>query len=195
MTNEEAAVAKAKLREAALERRQSLSPEIHADAKRILAARGLPVPITPESVVAGYWPIHGEIDPRPLLAALAGQGATTALPSIAAQHAPLIFRVWREGDPVQRGALGISEPLSEADPVQPTIVLVPLSVFDRRGQRIGYGAGHYDRALGLLRLHTHIIAIGLAFATQEIHEVPAEPHDVALDFVLTEREIIDFRSI
>ncbi|QDM28640.1 5-formyltetrahydrofolate cyclo-ligase [Tardiphaga sp. vice304] len=195
MTNEEAAAAKAKLRVAALERRQSLSPEIHADAKCLFATRGLPVPNTPTSVVAGYWPIHGEIDPRPLLAMLAGQGATTALPSIAGQNAPLIFRAWREGAPVQRGALGISEPLPEADSVQPTIVLVPLSAFDRRGQRIGYGAGHYDRALGLLRLHTHIVAIGLAFATQEIDEVPAEPHDVALDFVLTEREIIDFRSI
>ena len=125
---------------------------------------------------------------------LAEQGATTALPSIAAQHAPLIFRAWREGDPVHRGALGISEPRPEAEPVQPTIVLVPLSAFDRRGQRIGYGAGHYDRALGLLRLHTSVVAIGLAFATQEIDEVPAEPHDVALDFVLTEQEIIDFRS-
>lgn len=194
MSTDDPSAAKAILRDAALERRQSLSPDIHADAKRLLASRGLPIPVTSGSVVAGYWPIHGEIDPRPLLAALAGQGATTALPSISAQHAPLIFRAWREGDPVQRGALGISEPLPEADSVQPTIVLVPLSAFDRRGQRIGYGAGHYDRALGLLRLHTHIIAIGLAFATQEIGEVPAEPHDVALDFVLTEREIIDFRS-
>lgn len=194
MSHNETAAAKSGLREAALERRQSLSPEIHADAKRVLATRGLSVAITPESIVAGYWPIRGEIDPRPLLAALAGQGVTTALPSIAAQHAPLIFRAWRVGEPVQRGALGISEPLPEAEPVQPTIVLVPLSAFDRRGQRIGYGAGHYDRALGLLRLHSRIIAIGLAFATQEIGHVPAEPHDVALDFVLTEREVIDFRS-
>jgi 5-formyltetrahydrofolate cyclo-ligase len=195
MSTDDPSAAKAILRDAALERRQSLSPDIHADAKRLLASRGLPIPVTSESVVAGYWPIRSEIDPRPLLAALAGQGATTALPSIAAQHAPLIFRAWREGEPIMRGALGISEPLPEADSVQPTIVLVPLSAFDRRGQRIGYGAGHYDRALGLLRLHSHIVAIGLAFATQEIDEVPAEPHDVALDFVLTEREIIDFRSI
>ena len=194
MSTENPSAAKSRLREAALKRRQSLSPELHADAKRVLATRGLPMPITPDSVIAGYWPIHGEIDPRPLLAALAEQGAATALPSIAAQHAPLIFRVWREGQPVQRGALGISEPLPEAEPVQPTIVLVTLSAFDRRGQRIGYGAGHYDRALGLLRLHSRIVAIGLAFATQEIDEVPAEPHDVALDFVLTEREVIDFRS-
>ena len=195
MSTDDSSTAKAVLREAALERRQSLSSEIHADAKRLLAQRGLPIPITSESVIAGYWPIRGELDPRPLLVALAEQGATTALPSIAAQHAPLIFRAWREGDRVQRGALGISEPLPEAEPVQPTIVLVALSAFDRRGQRIGYGAGHYDRALGLLRLHSRIVAIGLAFATQEIDQVPAEPHDVALDFVLTEREIIDFRSI
>ena len=194
MSLEDPSAAKSRLREAALERRQALSPELHADAKRVLATRGLPLAITPDTVVAGYWPIHGEIDPRPLLAKLAEQGATTALPSIAAQHAPLIFRAWREGEAVQRGALGISEPLPEAEPVQPTIVLVPLSAFDRRGQRIGYGAGHYDRALGLLRLHSRIVAIGLAFATQEIDEVPAEPHDVALDFVLTEREVIDFRS-
>ena len=76
----------------------------------------------------------------------------------------------------------------------PDIVLVPLAAFDRAGHRIGYGAGHYDRTLAHLRKSKGITAIGLAFAAQEIAAVPALPHDVALDYVLTETKAIDFRS-
>jgi 5-formyltetrahydrofolate cyclo-ligase len=139
-------------------------------------------------------PIRGEIDPRPLLIALGASGARTAMPTIAAQDAPLIFRAWRDGDPLQRGALGIQEPLSEAEILVPDIVLVPLAAFDRNGHRIGYGAGHYDRALSKLRLEKRIVAVGLAFAVQEVESVPAEAHDVPLDDVLTENESIHFRS-
>jgi 5-formyltetrahydrofolate cyclo-ligase len=73
-------------------------------------------------------------------------------------------------------------------------VLVPLAAFDRSGHRIGYGAGHYDRSLVPLRAAGPTVAIGLAFAAQEIGAVPALPHDVALDYVLTEAESFDFRS-
>jgi 5-formyltetrahydrofolate cyclo-ligase len=73
-------------------------------------------------------------------------------------------------------------------------VLVPLAVFDRRGYRIGYGAGYYDMTLAALRSRKPIVAIGLAYAVQEADEVPIEPHDERLDLVLTEREVIDCRG-
>lgn len=183
------------LRNAAFARRSALSEKVRAAAAEAIAALTFPVAILQGAVVAGYMPIRQEIDPLPLLHALADRGACTAMPTIAAQDAPLIFRAWREGDPLQRGALGIHEPLGEAEILVPDIVLVPLAAFDRTGQRIGYGAGHYDRALSKLRLDKRIIAIGLAFAVQEVAHVPAEPHDVPLDHVLTEIETLSFRSV
>jgi 5-formyltetrahydrofolate cyclo-ligase len=185
---------KASIRSAALTARQALSAEQRTAAARAIAARAFPVAITAGAVVAGYMPIKGELDPRPLMQALAAHGVELAMPSIAANEQPLIFRAWREADAMRKGALGISEPLPEAAPVVPDLVLVPLSAFDRRGHRIGYGAGHYDRSLGHLRIEKPVVAIGLAYAMQEVAMVPAQAHDVPLDFVLTEREIISCRS-
>ena len=76
----------------------------------------------------------------------------------------------------------------------PDLLLVPLAAFDRSGHRIGYGAGHYDRTFAQLRPSKAITAAGVAFAVQEIEAVPALPHDVALDYVLTETQSFDFRS-
>lgn len=194
MTNTSDGLDKAVLRDIAFAHRKSLSEQTRAAAAEVISLREFPVAMAPGAVVAGYMPIRHEIDPRPLLRALAERGARTAMPTIAARDAPLIFRAWRDGDPLRRGALGIQEPLGEAEILVPDIVLVPLAAFDRTGQRIGYGAGHYDRALSKLRLEKRIVAVGLAFAVQEIAHVPAEPHDVALDHVLTENEIISFRS-
>lgn len=185
---------KTTLRTAALARRQALGEGVRLAAAQSIARQSFPLPIAPGAVVAGYMPIRGEIDPHPLMLAMATQGALLALPTIAADQQPLIFRAWRDGDPLKRGALGIREPLPEAAIAVPDIVLVPLAAFDRRGHRIGYGAGHYDRALAKLRLEKSIVAIGLAFATQEIECVPNEPHDVPLDFVLTESGVIAIRS-
>jgi 5-formyltetrahydrofolate cyclo-ligase len=93
-----------------------------------------------------------------------------------------------------RGPLGILEPSPAAAEIVPDVVLVPLAAFDRAGHRIGYGAGHYDRTLAQLRKSRTIVAIGLAFAAQEVKTVPALAHDAALDYVLTEAQMLDFRS-
>ncbi len=71
---------------------------------------------------------------------------------------------------------------------------MPLAAFDHAGHRIGYGAGHYDRTFAQLRAIKPFTAIGLAFDTQEIEAIPMQPHDVALDYMLTETRVIDFRS-
>jgi 5-formyltetrahydrofolate cyclo-ligase len=145
-------------------------------------------------VVSGYSPIRSEIDPAPLMRTLAAQGAQLALPAIMARGLSLAFRAWSPNDRLMLGPLGILEPSPAAAELVPDIMLVPLAAFDRAGHRIGYGAGHYDYTLAHLRKMKHIIAIGLAFAVQEIEAVPALPHDVALDYVLTEAQAFDFRS-
>jgi 5-formyltetrahydrofolate cyclo-ligase len=194
MSNIPANSSKADLRAAALAARDALSSEHRIAAAQAIAVRGLPFEIKHGTVVAGYSPIRSEIDPAPLMRKLAARGARLALPVIVARDQALRFRAWSPGDKRVRGPLGILEPPLEATEIIPDILLVPLAAFDRSGHRIGYGAGHYDRTLDQLRASSKIIAIGVAFAAQEIEAVPALQHDVALDYVLTEDETIDFRS-
>ena len=185
---------KSDLRTAALAAREALSPEQRAAAAEALAARGLPLEITPGTIVSGYSPIRGEFDPVPLMRKLAERGAQLALPAVMARGKSLAFRAWSPSDRLMLGPLGILEPSPAATELIPDIMLVPLAAFDRLGHRIGYGAGHYDFTLAHLRKVKPITAIGLAFAAQEIEAVPALSHDVALDYVLTETEAFDFRS-
>jgi len=185
---------KSDLRAAALAARDALTLEQRAAAARAVAERGLPIEITRGMIVSGYSPIRSEIDPAPLMRALAVEGAQLALPAVMARGKSLAFRAWSPSDRLMLGPLGILEPSPAATELIPDIMLVPLAAFDRAGHRIGYGAGHYDYTLAHLRKLKHIIAVGLAFAAQEIEAVPALSHDVALDYVLTETEAFDFRS-
>jgi 5-formyltetrahydrofolate cyclo-ligase len=186
--------AKATLRAAALTKRDALSDDKRAAAAKAIAKRGLPIAIAPGTVISGYSPIRSEIDPIPLLRALAAQGARLALPAVMARGKSLAFRAWSPDDRLMLGPLGIPEPSPAAAELVPDIMLVPLAAFDRAGHRIGYGAGHYDFTLAHLRKTKAIAAIGLAFTAQEIALVPALQHDVALDYVLTETRVFDFRS-
>ena len=189
-----ATLSKADLRAAALAKREALSDEQRAAAAQAMARRGLPFPIVPGMVVSGYSPIRNEIDPVPLMRTLAEQGAKLALPAVLARGKSLAFRAWSPDDRLMLGPLGIPEPSPAAAELIPDIMLLPLAAFDRQGHRIGYGAGHYDYTLAHLRKVKAITAIGAAFALQEIKLVPALPHDVALDYVLTEKKVFDFRS-
>lgn len=185
---------KAELRSAALLRRKALADDVRSTAAAALAAAEPPFAVAPGLVVAGYVPIRGELDPLPLMQALAARGAALALPVVMGPDRPLTFRAWRDGDRLDRSPLGIREPQAGAAEVTPDIVLVPLAAFDAAGHRIGYGAGHYDRTLQRLRAGRPVVAAGVAFAVQEIAEVPAAAHDVVLDYVLTERGARSFRS-
>src|SRR5258705_8260182 len=186
---------KATLRAAALAARDAIGSERRAAAAQAIALRGLPFEITPGAVLAGYSPIRSEIDPVPLMRKLAVPGVQLALPAIVAGDQPLKFRAWSPNDRLQRGRLGILEPSADAKEVIPDILLVPLAAFDRAGHRIGYGAGHYDRTLEQLRKIKAIMAVGIAVAVQEVEAVPALLHDAALDYVLTETQMFDFRSL
>lgn len=183
------------MRAAALARREALSHGQRHDAAQAIAAYALPVELPAGAIVAGFSPIRGEIDPFPLMETLMAKGATLALPVSIAPGQPLLFREWAPGAPLVRGAYGIFEPSSEAMEVDPDIVLVPLAAFDRAGHRIGYGAGYYDRTLPLLRRLKKVTAVGVAFAVQEIESVPISEHDAPLDLVLTDRDVIDLRSL
>jgi 5-formyltetrahydrofolate cyclo-ligase len=186
---------KGDLRKIALDARDAMDAATRAAASDKLAARGLPFDIAPGTVVSGYSPIRSELDPLPLMRKLAAQGAKLALPAVMARGKSLAFRAWSPSDRLTLGPLGILEPSPAAAELVPDIMLVPCAAFDRLGHRIGYGAGHYDFTLAHLRKVKPITTVGLAFAAQEIKTVPALAHDVALDYVLTEKKALDFRSL
>ena len=190
----DAAPSKADLRSAALAARDALGDKKREAASNKIAKRGLPIEIAAGTVVSGYSPIRNEIDPTPLMLKLALAGARLALPVINARGKSLIFRAWSPNDRLVLGSLGIPEPSPAAAQLIPNVMLVPLAAFDRFGRRIGYGAGHYDHTFAHLRRSHHVIGIGLAFSVQETPAIPALSHDVALDFVLTEKDVFDFRS-
>src|SRR5262245_51577758 len=185
---------KAELRSAALTRRDALSEEQRAAAAVKIARRGLPFEIAQGTIVSGYSAIRSALDPMPLMLELAAQGAQLALPAVTARGHSLLFRAWAKGERLTLGSLGIPEPSPAAAELVPDIMLVPLAAFDRTGHRIGYGAGHYDHTFAHLRKSHHVTGVGLAFSVQETPSIPAMPHDVALDFVLTEKDTFDFRS-
>jgi 5-formyltetrahydrofolate cyclo-ligase len=104
------------------------------------------------------------------------------------------MRAFAFGQPLDSGVWGIREPRTDAAEVAPDILLVPLAAFDRKGRRIGYGAGYYDMTINRLRGQKAVVAIGIAYAVQEVREVPTTERDARLDLVLTERAVIDCRG-
>jgi 5-formyltetrahydrofolate cyclo-ligase len=176
--------AKAAARKLARTRRAAL---VNADAPMRLA-EALLARYTPAkgAIIAGYWPMCEEMDPRPLMLALAARGHALALPVTPPRGQPLAFRAWAPGAELRAGPLGTSEPAG-GDELRPDILLVPLLAFDRAGRRLGYGGGYYDRTLAAL---PGAKAIGIAYAGQEMPEVPAGPQDFRLPLIATEAGII-----
>lgn len=184
------------LRKRCEERRSAINPSVRQTAAHAIAMNGLAfTSASAPAVVSAYSALGSEIDPGPLMSRLAQDGFTAALPVITPLGRPLIFRTWRPGDPLVPRKWGILEPSDDAGTVEPDILLVPLLAFDRRGGRLGYGGGYYDRTLERLRAMKRIIVVGLAFAEQEIDAVPVQPHDQRLDWVLTPYGAIDTRSV
>ena len=179
--------AKQTLRAAALARRDALDPHLRQHSAEALAARGLPSALSAGTIVSGYAPMRSEINPIPLMHKLADRGARLALPVVRERGKPLLFRAWAIHQPLAAaGAWGIREPKTDAPEVEPDVLLVPLAAFDRAGHRLGYGGRYYDLTIAALRAKKKIVAVGVAYAAQEIDRVPAEAHDQMLDYVLTE---------
>ena len=160
------------------------------DAARAAAAL-LPLERLPAfHIVSGYHALGSEMDPRPLIGRLVAAGAAPALPFAAHRDEPLQFRRWDPRQALEPDAFGIPSPPALAEAVIPDLVIAPLLGFDRRGGRLGQGAGHYDRTLANLRAARPVFVLGLAYSGQEVDEIPAEPHDQTLDAILTETEYI-----
>ena len=188
---------KNRLREAARARRAEVAwaagpgaaERLKQNVVDMLPAMGIPGGIPgPGVVVSGTWPLPGEIDVTVLLAHLDGQGTVCALPVVVAPDAPLIFRRWTPGTALEAGPFDTRHPVAEAPEVRPDVLLVPLLAFDAEGYRLGHGGGYYDRTIGGLRQTGSPVAVGAAFAGQQVDHVPHGRHDEPLDWIVTEEK-------
>ena len=182
------------LRAEALGRRDALVAEWRIEAALAMAAHADGIGVEADSIVSGFWPIRTEADIRPLMFALRDRGARLALPAILDRET-IVFRELVRGAPLIQMGFGTAGPGEDAEVLDPALMLVPLAAFDARGHRIGYGAGHYDRAIS--RLHGKGMRprlIGIAFDCQEVPAVPNEEHDVQLNAILTESGLRAFET-
>jgi 5-formyltetrahydrofolate cyclo-ligase len=187
----EFSILKAEARKAAAKVRKAAHDLVKDEAPLRLVEHDFPVnPTVGRKIVSAFFPYKSEIDTRPLLGKLAGEGWTTCLPIVIALGEPLVFRRWLPGEPTIAGVWDIPRPTCDAPIVEPDVLLVPMMAFDARGFRLGYGGGFYDRTLELLRSKKPIIAIGVAYAAQEVDSVVHDAHDQALDYVLTEKGVL-----
>jgi 5-formyltetrahydrofolate cyclo-ligase len=180
------------------EKLRPLRREAHRRAGRAAAedlwrqfqdARRQGLNIDNDDVVSGYWPIRDELDIRRLLIGLTDQGIRCALPVVDGPNKPLRFRQWQPGLELVQRSFGLSEPPDEARVLTPRILLVPLLAVDKRGNRLGYGGGYYDRTLTILRQSVPIVAVGIGFEVQRVADVPYDRRDAALDWVVTEKSV------
>ena len=181
------ATTKAELRKERLAARDSIPPVDRIEKSLAIASIGAEA-ITFEggAIVSGFLPIRSEVDPRPLMAFLRDRSARLCVPVILDKQT-IVFRELVRGAELVAGTFGTFGPGPDAAELDPQVMLMPLSAFDAEGHRIGYGGGYYDRAIH--RLHEKGLKpalIGIAFDCQEVASVPAEPHDIRLDAVLTE---------
>ncbi len=139
-------------------------------------------------VLSGYMPMRTEIDPLPAMAAHQG---VVGVPVIVAKGSPLRFREWSPGCRLVEGAFKAMIP-EEGAWVEPQVLIVPMLAFDARGFRLGYGGGFYDRTLEGLRARGPVLAVGFAFAAQQVAEVPIDGFDQRLDAMVTEMGVTVF---
>ena len=171
----------ARARRAEAHGRQARAPE-HA-LRHFLDAIGF----AEDAVVSGYLPVDDEFDVVPFLAAASQHGCPTGLPFVPGKGEPLVFRAWSPGGPLVDGALNIPVPPDDAVVVIPTLLLVPMLAFDAVGYRLGYGGGFYDRTLSLLKAsNPSTLAVGVAYAAQQVDAVPRNHFDQPLDWIITE---------
>lgn len=178
---------KKELRERTLQLRDAIPPEARIEKSLEATAHGAnAILIEAGSIVSGFFPIRSEIDPRPLMDNLRQKGARLCLP-VVKDRETIIFRELLRGAELVDTGFGTSGPGDDAAVLDPEVMIMPMSVFDNNGGRIGYGAGHYDRAISrLAEKGINPRLMGMAFDCQRIDAVPTEPHDQPLEAILTE---------
>ena len=139
------------------------------------------------ALIGFYWPFQGEIGPHPLIRRLIERGARAALPVVVEKGQPLEFWAWRPGVPLRRGVWDIPIPV-ERQVVRPTALLVPLVGCDRRGYRLGYGGGYYDRTLAAM--DPKPLSIGIGYEIGCLQTIHPQPHDVPMDAIVTEAGLV-----
>ena len=166
-----------------VQERQDASARIIAGLERYCAERDL---LQVPTIVSGYWPLRGEPDVRPWLGRLHQAGHSIVLPVVVEKGAPLAFRRWYPGAPMEKGFWNIPVPV-DPETLTPQLLLAPLVGFDARHYRLGYGGGYFDRTLELLRsLQVRFHAVGVGYATTALATIHPLPHDIALDGIVTE---------
>ena len=179
---------KAELRRLALARRAELG-EAEQREGSLQATWRLRTLIKAGETVSLFWPMRGEIDPRGLIADVLSGGGRIAMPVVEGRR--MFFRAFEGEESLEDGVFGTRHPLASQPVLDPDLIIAPLAAFDRRGGRIGYGAGYYDGAIADLKRRGRPFRLaGIAFSCQEVDEVPTEPHDEPLPIVATERELI-----
>ena len=168
--------------------RALVSDRIGGHLGKVLSARG----VGRGSVLSGYWPIKGEPDLRPALAALHRAGVTIALPVVETRAAPLVFRRWTPETRLLRGDWNIPVPPPDADMLRPDFALAPCLGWTDEGYRLGWGGGYFDRTLAALVPRPGTIGIGLSAA--RLPTIFPQPHDIPLDLILTEDGIAAART-
>ena len=177
---------KAALRAEALGRRDALDAQWRIEASLNVSEAAAGLTFEPGAIVSGFLPIRSEIDLRPAMSLLAAKGARLCLP-VVLDRQTIVFRELVRGAELVPTGFGTFGPGPNSAVMEPDLLLVPLAAFDARGHRIGYGAGHYDRAIArLLEMGRKPVLVGAAFDCQEVDLVPDEPHDVMLSQILTE---------
>ncbi|WP_409018782.1 5-formyltetrahydrofolate cyclo-ligase [Brevundimonas vesicularis] len=172
--------AKQELRAVMRAQRKRLSREV-PDAARRVADHAADLP--PGHTVALYRAMGSELSAEPLAAALMGQGRTLCLPVVVERDAPMVFRLWSPGEPLEEDEAGCPAPLPLSETATPDLILAPLLAFDGQGQRLGQGGGYYDRTFARL---PYALRVGLAYAGQAVAQLETDPHDIGLHGVLTE---------
>ena len=194
VTAEDISARKAGLRARAKQRRAAAHAACPDAGARIAANLLQAISLPEDAIVSGYHAMGDEADPLPSLLALAAGGYSLCLPVTPKRGLPLSFRLWRPGDALEPGVWGIPAPSATATEVEPAVLLVPLLAYDRAGYRLGYGGGYYDRTLEALREKGRgtaaVLAIGIAYAAQEVESVPREATDQRLDWIVTEQAAI-----
>jgi 5-formyltetrahydrofolate cyclo-ligase len=138
----------------------------------------------PAEAIVGYcWPYRGEFDARHAVRRWRDRGATAALPEVVQSKSPLQFRKWWPGAPMRAGVYGIPVP-DGTEVVAPDVAIVPMNGYDDRGYRLGYGGGFFDRTLAALG--RRVVAIGVSYEMLRLTTIYPQPHDLPMDFVVTE---------
>lgn len=138
-------------------------------------------------VIASYLPVAGEIDPVPIVDAALALGWQLALPHVTTRASPMRFLAWTPGDPLAEGPFGLRQPHGDARVLAPDLILTPLVAFDPALNRLGQGAGYYDRAFAM---RPTALRIGVAWSGQQVPKVPVDAWDMPLHAVLTEQQWI-----